>query len=156
MQLTKKRRLLLLSAFLVIVGTQSLCAQKAAIDFFQGSWAEALIQAEKEQKLIFVDAYTTWCGPCKLMSSKVFTDKKVSKFYNAHFINVKLDVEKGEGIDFGATYNIKAVPSLLYVKPDGKIVREYSGYQAACNFLALGKKVAMFAPHSSPKLDAAK
>lgn len=35
------------------------------IDFFQGSWEEAIELAKANDKVIFVDAYTTWCGPCK-------------------------------------------------------------------------------------------
>lgn len=139
------RFLHLLPLFVFLAMAHSLHAQKSSISFFNGSWPEALTQARLENKLIFVDAYTSWCGPCKLMSSKVFTDKKVGKFYNDNFINIKLDVEKGEGIDFGDTYNIKSVPALLYVNAEGKIVREYSGYQAPSCFLATGKKVSRFA-----------
>ena len=93
----KRLILHLLPVFLFLAITQSLHAQKSSITFFDGSWSEALTKARTESKLIFVDAYTSWCGPCKLMSNKVFTDKKVGKFYNDNFINVKLDVEKGEG-----------------------------------------------------------
>ncbi len=127
--------------FLSFSASHNLMAQKSTIQFFEGSWSEALTQAQAENKLIFVDAYTSWCGPCKLMAKQVFTDKKVGKFYNQNFINVKLDVEKGEGIDFGSNYNIKAVPALLYVNGDGEVVREYSGYQAASCFLQMGQKV---------------
>ena len=70
------------------------------IKFFEGTWEEALTLAKKEHKIIFVDAYTTWCGPCKQMAKDVFTQKEVGDFYNKSFINVKLDMEKGEGIGF--------------------------------------------------------
>lgn len=141
MRSTTNRILPIIFFILSLSASHKLMAQKSTIQFFEGSWSEALSQAKEENKLIFVDAYTSWCGPCKLMAKQVFTDKKVGKFYNQNFINVKLDVEKGEGIDFGNTYNIKAVPALLYVNGDGKIVREYSGYQAASCFLQMGQKV---------------
>ena len=44
--------------------------------------------AKAQNKLIFIDAYTTWCGPCKLMAKTVFTEKEVGDFYNSNFINI--------------------------------------------------------------------
>jgi uncharacterized protein YyaL (SSP411 family) len=56
-------------------------------------------KAKKENKLIFVDAYASWCGPCKLMVKNIFPLKTVGDYYNSHFINAKIDMEKGEGIE---------------------------------------------------------
>ena len=64
------------------------------IEFFHGSWEEALEEAKKQEKVIFIDAFATWCGPCKRMAREVFPNEKVGEFYNRHFINMKLDMEK--------------------------------------------------------------
>ena len=52
-------------------------------------WAEALQMAREQNKLIFLDAYTTWCGPCKMLAKNVFTDSQVGEVYNNKFINDK-------------------------------------------------------------------
>ena len=67
--------------------------QAGGIDFFHGTWEEALEKAKKEDKLIFVDAYTTWCGPCKRMSKQVFPQDAVGEFYNKNFVSMKIDME---------------------------------------------------------------
>ena len=58
------------------------------IEFFKGTFEEALAKAQAEEKLVFVDAYTVWCGPCKWMSKNTFTDAKVAEYFNENFINV--------------------------------------------------------------------
>ncbi len=68
----------------------------AEIKFLENpTWTTVLAQAKKENKMIFLDAYATWCGPCKQMDSEVYTNSAVANFYNANFINVKYDMEKG-------------------------------------------------------------
>ena len=64
------------------------------IEFFKGTWEEALAEASAKEKLIFVDAYAVWCGPCKRMAKNVFTQDKVGEFFNKNFVNMKIDMEK--------------------------------------------------------------
>ncbi len=108
------------------------------ISFSDADWFEILATAKKENKVIFMDAYTTWCGPCKKMSRSTFTDKKVGEFYNANFINVKKDMEKGEGIQLAKEYNVRAYPTLLFIDGDGKIAHRAVGFLNAEEFLDLG------------------
>lgn len=61
----------------------------------QGIWDEALAKAKQENKLLFVDLYTEWCAPCKMVAKIVFPQKKIGNYYNQHFINYQLDAEKG-------------------------------------------------------------
>lgn len=93
------------------------------IDFNKDkNWAEILALAEKENKLIFVDVYTDWCGPCKVMDKEVFPLKKVGDVYNGNFINYKINAEKGEGINFAKKYNVQVYPNYLFLNPQGILV----------------------------------
>lgn len=83
------------------------------IQFFHGTWAEALEKAKIEDKLLFVDAYAQWCGPCKVMAKNVFTQKKVGDFFNENFINLKMDMETTDGASFGHKYPVSAYPTLF-------------------------------------------
>lgn len=110
------------------------------IDFFHGSFQDALKKAEKEGKLIFMDAYTTWCGPCRRMSANVFPDETVGEFYNANFINLKVDMEKGEGPELGTKYSVRSYPTFLYIGSDGKVVHTGGGARPAEAFIELGRE----------------
>ncbi len=109
------------------------------IAFETGTWAEIKAKAKKENKLIFMDAFTTWCGPCKWMSKNIFTDKTVADYYNANFINAKIDMEKGEGIDIAKEYKVSCYPNLVYIDGDGKLVHRAAGSMEAAAFIDLGK-----------------
>ena len=108
------------------------------IKFQEKGWDKALKKAKKQDKLIFVDAYTTWCGPCKWMSANVFTDESVADFYNTNFINMKLDMEAGEGLEFAEKYGVRAYPTLLFVDGEGEVVHQRLGAVPAEMFLEFG------------------
>lgn len=116
----------------------ALGGQAQGIRFAEGSWKELLETAKKEGKLIFVDCYTEWCQPCKQMEQQVFPSKKVGKFYNEHFINVKMDMEKGEGPVILNTYKINAFPTLLFVNGEGGEVYRIVGSKKEAELLQVG------------------
>ena len=97
----------------------SLNAGAQGINFEHGTWDEILAKAGKEGKIVFMDAYTTWCGPCKMMSKSTFTDARVAEFYNKNFICAKIDMEKGEGPALSERYGVQAYPTLLFVNASG-------------------------------------
>ena len=97
------------------------------IQFFHGTWDELKAKAASEKKLIFVDAFTTWCGPCKMMAAKAFPDSAVGAFFNAKFVNYKFDMEKGEGPTFASNYGISAYPTVFILKADGTVVEKRVG-----------------------------
>ena len=109
------------------------------MDFFHGTWDEALQEAQKEGKLIFVDSYTKWCGPCRRMQKNIFPTKKAGDFYNKHFINVKMDMETQEGMKFGITYPVGAYPTFFYISPKGKVVFTKKGGRDIERFIEMGK-----------------
>ncbi len=125
--------LLFFSAFISTSATS-----QTGIDFSTESWKSILAQAEKEDKIVFVDAYTVWCGPCKKMAKEVFPQKEVGEFYNEKFINVQLDMEKGEGLTFAEKYNVIVYPSLLFIDSDGTLIHRSAGYKDTPEFIELG------------------
>ena len=96
-------------------------------------------KAKKAHKLIFVDAYTTWCGPCKWMAKNVFTNKEVADYYNAHFICAKIDMERGEGPAFAKKYSVRCYPNLLFIDENGKLVHRSAGTKVVKDFIAFGE-----------------
>lgn len=133
----------LLIATLIFFGFRSNSKPSIAIEgiqFFSGTWQEALDEAKKENKYIFLDAYTSWCGPCKMMKNKTFTDKSVGEFYNKYFINVAIDMEKGEGPALSNKYGVEAYPTLIYLKPNGMLIGKAMGFRKAKEFLDIGIK----------------
>jgi thiol:disulfide interchange protein len=93
------------------------------IDFMKGSWADALAKAKKEDKLIFLDAYASWCGPCKYMARTTFTEEKAGTFFNKNFVNYKMDMEKHpDGPRLSKKYGLEAYPTLYFIDKNEKMV----------------------------------
>jgi thiol:disulfide interchange protein len=109
------------------------------IEFFQGTWDEALAKANKENKMVFLDAYATWCGPCKKMKRNVFTDTAVAAFFNKNFVNVAADMEKGEGVTLADKFGVDSYPTLLFTNGDGMQLGRESGYHDPEELIALAK-----------------
>ncbi|ERJ57946.1 thioredoxin family protein [Sphingobacterium paucimobilis] len=110
------------------------CAQQG-IQFVEGTWNEILTKAKTADKLIFIDVYTSWCGPCKLMAAETFPLESVGNLFNTSFVNYKIDAEKGEGIDIAKQYGVRSYPTYLFIDGDGKLVYRTSGYMPAVPFL---------------------
>ena len=117
-------------------------ALKAAegIVFEQGTWQEALNKAKAENKLIFMDCYTSWCGPCKMLAKEVFTDPDAAKFFNEHFVNVKVDMEKGEGVALKDKYGVHAYPTLNFINAQGELQHCIVGSMEVEDFLKEAQK----------------
>ena len=105
----------------------SLFAQDREIEFRNLSFDEALTAAEKENKPLFMDCYTVWCGPCKWMAAHIFTNNEVADYYNENFVCVKFDMEKGEGVEIAKEFKIRAYPTLLFINADRKLVMKQIG-----------------------------
>ena len=110
------------------------------IQFYHGTWKEALAKAKAENKYIFLDAYTVWCSPCIRMASRTFTQERVGKYYNANFINVKMDMERGVGPSFSRKYEVTNYPTLFIIDGDGKVVARIIGALSAGELLSFGKR----------------
>jgi thioredoxin 1 len=110
------------------------------IVFIENSWDEDIKKARDQNKYIFVDAYTSWCGPCMMLKVKTFTNKKAADFYNANFINLSLDLEKGAGPQFAALWKIKSIPTLIIFDTNGKPVLGAEGFISADDLIRFGKQ----------------
>ena len=116
-------------------------ASKEGIVFFSGTWKEALQKAKAENKLIFLDIYASWCGPCKKLKAKTFTNAKVGSYFNEHFINVSLDGERGEGITLAEKYKLTAYPTLFFIDSDGNVKKGAEGYYNHLQILRFAKSL---------------
>jgi thiol-disulfide isomerase/thioredoxin len=109
------------------------------IEFEQGTWKEILAKAKQTHKPVFVDVYTSWCGPCKKMSRDIFPLAEVGKAYNANFVCYQIDAEKGEGIEIAKKYEVHSYPTYLFIKSDGTLFSAAKGSMAAKDFIEVSK-----------------
>jgi thiol:disulfide interchange protein len=109
------------------------------IVFIENDWNEALKQAAAQKKYVFVDAYATWCGPCKMLKATTFKNKKAAEFYNKNFINISIDMEKGLGPQLAAQWQMQAYPTLIIFNSKGEPVLGTVGYIKAPDLIRFGE-----------------
>ncbi len=118
-----------------------------AVDFVTSDKLMPVLEmANDKNKLVFVDFYTTWCLPCKMMDEDVFTDKGISEFFNHNFINYKVDAEKGGGPDLALLYQVNVYPTLLFLDETGKVLVRKEGAAYQSELRSLGEQA--IATHS--------
>lgn len=118
---------------------------QSSIDFQDIKFADLLAKAKKENKPVFLDAYASWCGPCKMLEKNIFPQEEVKDFFNQNFINAHYDMEKGEGPAIAARYGIRSYPTMLFLNGDGEVIAKGLGYMDAENLLQLARKSTMAA-----------
>ena len=94
----------------------------AQTNFRDITYKEALAAAKAEKKLVFIDFYTSWCGPCKMMMKNIFPLKEVGNYLNSKFVCIKIDAEKGEGPELAKRYQVKAYPTFVAINPAEEIL----------------------------------
>ncbi|MGN6416791.1 MAG: thioredoxin family protein [Pseudobacter sp.] len=131
-------KIFLFALSLFFYGTSS--AQEEGIHFEHGlTWKEVKEKAKRENKFIFMDCYTTWCGPCKVMSKNIFPQKVTGDFFNDRFVSVKVQFDQtaqdneevkkwyADAEAIGKEYNVMAYPTFLYFSPEGELVHLFVG-----------------------------
>jgi len=107
----------------------------AEVTFANLSFADAIKQAKKEKKLVMVDYFTTWCGWCKVLDKKTYSNKAVGEYADANMISLKIDAEKGEGVNLTKRSSIQGFPTIIFYDGDGKEVSRVVGFVEAGSFL---------------------
>lgn len=141
--MTRLKNILALGALLLLQQTSF-----AGIEFQHLNFSQALEKARAENKLVFIDVFAVWCGPCKFLTSEVFTDEALGDYINAHFIAIKIDGEKADGPDLMLQYDISAYPTMLFISPDQEVRKRLVGAESADVILGAAKIVVD--PSSSP------
>jgi thiol:disulfide interchange protein len=113
------------------------------------SYKEILSQAKAEGKLVFMDCYTSWCGPCKRLSSQTFPTPEAGAYFNQRFVNAKFDMEQGEGPELAAKFGVRAYPTLLWIDPQTETVKHRAmGFMDPAGLIEQAKQ----ADDATPKL----
>lgn len=107
----------------------------AQINFFEGTFREALTQAKKEKKAVFIDFYAHWCEPCKIMEKEVFSMPEVGEYLNRKFVCCKLNVEAPENKETVQTYQVSVLPTMLFLNEKGEVLRILNGVSAPDAFI---------------------
>lgn len=122
---------IMLIAALVIASSLS----SSEVQFVKGSLSDAIARAKTEQKGVLIDFMTDWCRWCDTLDVRTYPDKAVSEFVNANLVAIKIDAEKGEGVDIAKKYGVRAYPTILLVKADGEEMDRLVGYDPPEQFL---------------------
>lgn len=123
--------------FLIVM---KLSTHATGIEFSTDAWADVLKQAKAKQKIIFLDVYATWCGPCRHLEKNVFTQPALAEFYNEHFISKRIDAEREE-LAFIETLDIQAYPTLIFLDANGNVINRAEGAPDAEELLEKAKQV---------------
>lgn len=94
---------------------------------------KACLAAKEEKKLVLVDFFTTWCGPCKKLDAVTWKDKDVIEWLEKNTVALKIDAEKE--VDLAKRYRISAYPTIALIRPDGTEVDQLVGYLEPKTFL---------------------
>lgn len=135
----QKLTTLLFALLAVCLGMQAQTGEKGMAFEPEGTlFKDAVAKAKQTNKLVFLDCYTSWCGPCKMMSNTVFPQEKVGAYMNPRFVNIKIDMEKGEGVELAKRLQISAYPTFIIFNGDGNEIGRFLG---GCDADAFIKKV---------------
>jgi len=113
----------------------------AGINFQNLSLEEGLEKAKKENKIVFIDVFATWCGPCKYLSANVFVDDDLGAFMNEHFVSLKIDGEKGDGLQLMNDFNLDSYPTMLFLNPEMDLLKKIVGAVGADEIQSIGNEV---------------
>lgn len=138
------KTIFLLAAFIPFL----LQAQEKGVQFqHELSWQQVQAKAKAEHKYIFMDCFTTWCGPCKFMTAQIFPQESVGDVLNKDFISIKVQLDTTandneqvkswykDGHDIAEQYKVRAYPTYLFFDPNGKLVHLAVGSSPAEDFI---------------------
>jgi thiol-disulfide isomerase/thioredoxin len=112
---------------MLFISALQIPAMATGIKFENIGLEQALSKAKEQNKLVFIDIYATWCGPCKYLSKVTFKDESLGEFMNEHFINIKLDGEKGDGDQLMVDFELNSFPTMLILDPERALKKKMIG-----------------------------
>lgn len=122
------KKILFAAALLLCFSCAQAQEQINWLDETKVTWEEALKVSEKEGKPLFVYVWTSWCGPCKTLKSKIFTHPEVIEYLNENFVCLNFDAESSDHwYDVGYKLHATSYPTLVMVDPrTGRVIHELS------------------------------
>lgn len=122
---------------IILFCVTTLCVKvaDAQIKFIQGDFKQAQKEAKAQKKSIFIDFYTTWCQPCKMMDSEVFAVKHIGDYFDKNFISLKLDAEKPENADLVKRFSINSFPTMVVLDSEGREVKRLKRAMSPKDFM---------------------
>lgn len=113
---------------------------QSGVNFEEGAMKDLLAKAGSENKYLFLNVYANSSGPSKYMLNEVFTQKEMGDYFNATFVNAKIDAEKGEGIEVAKKYEVRAYPTFLILDSSGKELGHIVGGGEPADFIKTTKE----------------
>src|SRR5579872_2413756 len=142
--LKRSKKIIKMKPFLIALGVIVLCGMASAqVTFDTVSFALAQQKAAAAHKYIMADVYTDWCYWCKVLDKNTYSTKSVGEYANNNYVAIKINAEKGDGVDFAKQFGVRGYPTILFLDEKGKEVDRVVGYQPADKFLASMKTARM-------------
>ena len=120
----------ILLIFFLLVGESCQKPPQASLSFksiSDTSLESILEQAKTTKKMIFVDCYAVWCGPCKYMDENIFVKPNIINTFSKNFINFKVDVENFDGVNISLAYKVSSFPTYLFLDEKGEVIHRLEG-----------------------------
>lgn len=118
---------------------------------------EGQTAAKKQGKLMFVDVWATWCGPCVRLGKEIFTQEAVGDFFNKNFVNCKLRIDptdeaaKAKAEQICNKYKVSAIPAMFWFNDKGEVVHSAVGMLPADRLIAEANKALELSKQSKKK-----
>jgi thioredoxin-related protein len=125
----------ILAAVILIFFTLSGSSAHADIHFLKGTLSEAIAKARAESKPVMIDFITDWCRWCDTLDTRTYSDTRVASYVNTNLVPIKIDAEKGEGIDIAKKYKVRGYPTILLITADGQEIDRVLGFVPPDPFL---------------------
>jgi thiol:disulfide interchange protein len=98
-----------------------------------------LEQAQRDDKAVFVVFSASWCAPCKVMEEEVFSRPDVFQHLNSKFLNFKADTDTEAGKAISAIHEVKGLPTVMFLSPNGVVLERYLGLANASKIFEMSE-----------------
>lgn len=129
----------ILFTLLLVLGISA--AADAQVRFLDSSTDAVRKEAIAQKKLVLIDLYATWCGPCKAMERDVFSKKEVGDFMAKYFVAAKYDIDKPTGKELAQKHAVRSIPTYLIFNTDGDLLGRITGSMPAKEFTDALQKI---------------